>query len=500
MKSYAKLIAEMKEIALIGSIGAVLGYDERTALPPKGTEHRSNQSAFIAKMVHEKFTTKAVGELLKEAAEETKALPADSTEATNVRQLKKRYDRSTKLPTALVEALSKAIVIGEAAWAGARKSDDFEAFAPYLNTMLDLKKQEIECYGYTTEPYDALLEDYEPGMTAAELRNVFEGLRGPLVELIGRITSSGKVAPLEILERNYPAELQTNFCKIAAAAVGFDFEAGRLDISVHPFCSGVGPGDTRMTTRYDVNYFGDAFFGTLHESGHALYDQGLPDEHFGTPCGEAVSLGIHESQSRMWENLVGRSESFWKFMLPKAREVFGSTLTGVSDAQWLWAVNDVRPSHIRVEADEATYNLHVLLRFEMETAILSGQMAIKDLPGEWNSRMAKYLGLKVPDNARGCLQDVHWSAGLMGYFPTYTLGNLYAAQFFVQARKDLGDLDAMFARGEFAPLLGWLRKNIHGHGQRFTAKELVQRITGKPLSHDALMTHLSAKAKQFYGV
>jgi carboxypeptidase Taq len=281
--------------------------------------------------------------------------------------------------------------------------------------------------------------------------------------------------------------------------VGFDFRAGRLDVSLHPFCSGLGPGDTRMTTRYDPNYFGDAFFGVLHETGHGLYDQGLPAGHFGTPRGEAISLGIHESQSRMWENFVGRGRAFWRHFMVPARSAFPDTLRDVDEDQWYFAINDVRPSLIRTEADEATYNLHVLLRFELEQALLNGDLSTKDLPGAWNEKMRQYLTITPPDNARGCLQDIHWAGGAIGYFPTYTLGNLYAAQFFEQARKDLGDLDAQFAKGDFAPLLGWLRKNIHSQGKRYRAGELVKRVTGRPLSSDALMRHLREKAK-LYGV
>src|SRR5207245_878680 len=256
----------------------------------------------------------------------------------------------------------------------------------------------------------------------------------------------------------------------------------------------------RMTTRYDENYFGDAFFGVLHEMGHGLYNQGLEGEHWGTPRGESISLGIHESQSRMWENLVGRSAAFWRFYFPKAKETFSDTLRDVSEEQWVFAINDVRPSLIRTESDEATYNLHILLRFELEQAMLSGDLSVADIPGAWNEKMRKYLGMTPPDDAKGCLQDVHWSGGAIGYFPTYTLGNLYAAQFFEQARKDLGDMDAQFARGDFAPLLGWLRKNIHSEGKRFTARQLVKRITGQELSAEPLLRHLRSKAAELYGI
>jgi carboxypeptidase Taq len=256
-----------------------------------------------------------------------------------------------------------------------------------------------------------------------------------------------------------------------------------------------------MTTRYNERHFNDAFFGVLHETGHALYEQGLPkDELFGQPLADAVSLGIHESQSRMWENLVGRSEPFWRHLFPKAKATFAEALRDVSLEQWLFAINDVRPSFIRVEADELTYNLHIMLRFELEQALISGDIAAKDVAGEWNARFKSYFGLDVPNDAQGCLQDVHWSAGLFGYFATYALGNLYAAQFFEQARQELGDLPGQFSRGEFAPLLSWLREKIHRHGRRYRAGELVRRVTGRPLDAEPLLRHLSDKAKAYYGV
>lgn len=493
--AYSELAKTLREIALLGSVASVLHWDERTQMPPKGTEHRANQVSLLARLTHEQFTSPRIGELLAAAAD-TK----DADAAVNVRETRRSYDRATKLPASLVEEMSKTEILSQAAWVEARKKSDYASFEPWLTKTLALKHREIECVGFKQDRYDTLLDAFEPEETAGGLKTVFQSLRDPLVELVGKIVDSGRKAPLEILERHYPAAGQEKLGREAAKKVGFDFDAGRLDVSVHPFCSGLGPGDTRMTTRYDEKYFGDAFFGVLHETGHALYDQGLPDEHFGTPLGEAVSLGIHESQSRMWENFVGRSRSFWKHFLPIAKEIFPQTLADVTEDQWYFAVNDVRPSLIRTEADESTYNLHVLLRFELEMEMLDGSVTPRDLPAAWNAKMKRYLGLTPPDDARGCLQDIHWSGGAIGYFPTYTLGNLYAAQFFEQARTDLGDLDAQFARGDFAPLLGWLRKNIHSQGKRYPARELVRRITGKDLSAEPLLRHLRAKATDLYRV
>jgi carboxypeptidase Taq len=496
--AYSELIKTLREIGLLGSVGSVLHWDERTQMPPKGTEHRANQLSVLSRLVHEQFTSRRIGELLGEV--ESSADMKNEDVAVNVRETRRAYERATKVPAALVEELAKVGILSQAAWAEARKKSDYASFEPWLGKILALKQKEIDCVGYKVSRYDALLDPFEPDETAEGIEKVFASLREPLIQLVGAIVDSGRKAPLEILERSYPAAGQKALSREAAKAVGFDFEAGRLDVSTHPFCSGTGPGDTRMTTRYDEKYFGDAFFGVLHETGHGLYDQGLPAEEFGLPLGEAISLGIHESQSRMWENFVGRSRAFWKYFFPRARRVFPQTLGDVNEEQWYFAVNDVRPSFIRTEADEATYNLHIMLRFDLELAMLDGSVTPKDLPAAWNDKMRQYLGITPPDDARGCLQDIHWSDGAIGYFPTYTLGNLYAAQFFEQAGKDLGDVPGQFARGEFRPLLDWLRKNIHVHGKRYSAREVVKRVTGNELSAEPLMRHLRAKASELYAV
>ncbi|HEX4797333.1 MAG TPA: carboxypeptidase M32 [Humisphaera sp.] len=497
--SYDALIATLKQITLLNSVNSLLGWDERVNLPAKGTEFRADQSSMLAKMSHEWFTSPAIDNLLAEV--ETSPLVAEphGDIAVNVRETRRAYDRARKLPASLVEELTRTAVMAQQAWGEARAKSDYKSFQPWLEKTLVLKRQEADCVGYQSNPYDALIDEFEPGETAEGVRTMFAGLRGPLVELVRKIVDSGRKAPVEILERKYPAAAQEKLSREASAAIGFDFEAGRLDVSLHPFCSGIGPGDTRMTTRYDENYFGDAFFGVLHETGHGLYDQGLDRAHYGTPRGDAVSLGIHESQSRMWENLVGRSRAFWKFFLPKARAMFGDTLKDVSDDNWYFAINDVRPSLIRTESDETTYNLHVLLRFELEEAMLRGDLSAADLPGAWTEKMRHYLGITPPDDAKGCLQDIHWSGGAIGYFPTYTLGNLYAAQFFEKAREDLGDVDGQFAAGNFKPLLDWLRKNVHRPGKTYRPRELVKRVTGKEPTADALLRHLGKKA-QLYGI
>jgi carboxypeptidase Taq len=503
LPAYEKLRAELREIGIIGTIGALLSWDEQVIQPKANAAKafRADQMAFVAKLNHERSTSKKLGDLISAAEDEVKSQDRYSDAAVVARNARRDYDRATKLPAELVAEMAKTEVLGQNAWAEARKKSDYPSFKPWLAKWFDLKKQEVKCVGYKEHPYDALLDTFEPYELTSAVRGVFEQLKKPLVELVGKIGGSSKKAPIEIMERAYPVKAQEELGRAAASAIGFDFESGRLDVSVHPFCSGIAAGDTRMTTRYHEHHFNDAFFGVLHETGHALYEQGLPkSDHTGTALGESISLGIHESQSRMWENLVGRSRAFWKFFMPKAREAFPQTLNGVTEEQFYFAANAVQPSFIRVEADETTYNLHTLIRFELEQLLINDELGVDDVPQAWNERYKKYLGITPPDAAKGCLQDVHWSAGLIGYFSTYTLGNLYAAQFFEQARKDLGDLDAMFAKGEFRPLLDWLRQNIHRHGRRYTARELVKKVTGRDLSAEPLMRYLSGKAAELYGV
>ncbi|QDU18587.1 carboxypeptidase M32 [Urbifossiella limnaea] len=498
--SYAELVRRSKELGVLNSCAAVLGWDQQTYMPAKGAGLRGEQMAFLAGLAHGKATDPKVGELL--AAVEGSDLVRDpeSDAAANVRELRRGYDRSTKLPASLVEELARVTTAAQQAWQQARAANDFPAFRPLLEQVVALKRQEAQAVGYTDHPYNALLDEYEPGATVAEVREVFAGLTRSLVPLIKAIGDSGKKPDRSVLERDFPVERQKVFAEAAAAAFGFDFAAGRLDTTAHPFCSGVGPGDCRLTTRYNPRFFSEAFFGVLHETGHGLYEQNLPAEHFGTPVGGACSLGIHESQSRLWENQVGRGRPFWDHFFPRLRQTFPAALAGVEPERFYFAVNEVKPSLIRVEADEATYNLHVALRFELELGLISGDLAVADLPGAWNERFKALLGLDVPDDARGCLQDIHWSFGGIGYFPTYTLGNLYAAQLMAAARRDLAGLDDDFRRGEFSRLKGWLGQHIHRHGGRYRAGELCRRATGEPLSAVPFMSYLNEKFGPLYGV
>jgi len=491
--------------SLLASINSVLEWDERTMMPAAEAEHRADQTTLLSGIIHQRWTDEAFVAKVSELAAGPLATgplsegPDDETSVT-IRRLKRLVDKKTKLPRSLVEELARTATLGQSAWERARRENSFAQFEPWLAKTFELKRQQAAALGYKQSPYDALLDDYEPEELTANVGRVLADLREQLVPLVAAIRSAGRQPDTSLLSRDYPVSLQESFGKEAAAAIGFDFSRGRLDVTAHPFCTTLGPHDCRITTRYDGRFFNAAFFGILHEAGHGIYEQGLPPDRFGLPLGEAISLGIHESQSRLWENLIGRSRAFWQHFYPAAQSRFPAALGGAAFDAFYFAVNDVRPSLIRVEADEATYNLHILIRFELEQALLSGNLPIADAPTAWNDKYRQYLGIASESDADGILQDVHWSAGLVGYFPTYTLGNLYASQFFAAADQELGGLHAQFARGEFQPLRDWLREKIHRHGQRYSAAELVKRLAGTALSSAPLLAHLRRKYAELYGV
>lgn len=493
------LIHHTQQTALLSSTLGLLGWDERTYMPGAAGGYRAEQSALLAGLIHARQTSPEVGEWL--AVLEGSELAADphSDSGCVIHQLARGYRKKAKLPQRLVEELARVSSLGEQAWQEARAADDFGPFAPLLEQTLRLKREEASAYGYRDSVYDPLLDDYEPGESTANVARVLGELRGRLAPLVQKIVGSAHGPDPSPLQRGWPIEAQARFGRLAAEAIGFDFSAGRLDVTAHPFCGGAGPRDVRLTTRYAAEDFSGAFYSTLHEAGHGLYEQGLPAELYGLPTGEAVSLGIHESQSRMWENLVGRGRAFWDHFFPQLTNHFPEQTRGGSAEEFYGAVNQARPSLIRTESDEATYNLHIIVRFELEQALLSGELPVADLPAAWDAKYRDLLGIVPPSAADGVLQDVHWSAGLFGYFPTYALGNLYAAQIFEQAELDLGDLNGQFSQGEFAPLLAWLRDRIHRHGQRYSASQLVERITGGPLTSNALMRHLETKFGALYG-
>ena len=499
--AYEKLVAISREAGLLGSVDGLLGWDQETMMPTGGAEHRARQLALLARLRHERLASPELGSLLADC-EWSIDLAADTVEAANVRALRHDHDRAVRLPASLVEEIAATASTAQHAWAKAREASDFGSFRPWLEKTVDLCRQKAACYGWADdgEPWDALAEDYEPGCTAAGVAEVFGPLRDQLRTLLEEIAAAPTRPSGRLDEIELPQAAQMAFCREIAAAIGFDFSRGRLDTSTHPFCGGSHCDDVRLTTRFHPAMVTDALSSTMHECGHGMYEQGLLYEHVGTPCGESVSLGIHESQSRLWENQVGRSESFWRWAAPRLRPHFGSAVDGIDARAAYESANRVAPGLIRVEADEATYNMHVMIRFELERSLLAGNLAVADLPEAWNEMYREFLGVEVPDDRRGCLQDIHWSMGALGYFPTYTLGNLYSAQFFEAACDAIPGLVEGFAEGQFAPLLAWLREQIHRHGRRSRPGQLCEQVTGRPLSAEPLMRHLEAKFRPLHGL
>jgi carboxypeptidase Taq len=527
-RAYERLIQRARELKVLASCSALLEWDEQTYMPMGGSTHRAEQLGHLAGLHHERATDPQIGDMLAIVESSDLAADPDADSAVNIREIRRSYDRFSKLPRDLAEALARTTSLAQQEWIAARHDSSFGRFRPWLDRILHLKREEGTCLSSTLSDgskasgpnddgnfvYDPLLDEYEPGARSAELAVLFAALRDELVPLAQTIADASTKRSRDeggfaggtaghgdaILKRVYPLERQKFFGEAVASSVGFDFQKGRLDVTAHPFCTGIGPGDTRITTRYDEHQFGDAFFGILHEVGHALYEQGLPGKHFGTPIGAAVSMGVHESQSRLWENAVGRSRAFWTYWFPLASRVFHQALHDVDLDRFLIAINNVAPTSIRVQADEVTYNLHIIVRFELEMAMLNDQIATSDLPDAWRQKYAELLCISPSSDAEGCLQDIHWSAGLFGYFPTYTLGNLYAAQLFDKARTDLSNLDSSFARGDFGELLHWLRHNVHRHGQRYRPVPLIERATGAKLDHRCLIAALKHKYGELYGI
>jgi carboxypeptidase Taq len=507
--AYDQVTAHLRSVGHLGSISALVSWDQETYMPPAAAPMRAEQSSLLAEVIHQRLTDTRVGEWLAACEADANLMKKGSATAANLREMRRDYDRRTKLPSTLVAELADTSSRAQHVWKDARAKSDFKMFAPWLDKMMALHRRKAECYGVPAggEFYDALIDEYEPGVTAREIAAVFGPLRSELTTLVKQVAGAKKKINTSCLTLKIDTAAQHAFGQKVLEAMGFDLQAGRLDVTTHPFCSGFGAGDTRLTTRYRDEKFTDALFGTMHEGGHGLYEQGLPKADvgkkkgvFGQPISEAVSLGIHESQSRMWENFVGRSCEFWTWALPLAAKTMSPKFKSVSVDQMYAAVNTTTPSLIRVEADEGTYNMHVMIRFEIERALLSGDMKVKDVPSAWNERYADFLGVKVPDDRRGCLQDVHWSFGLVGYFPTYTLGNLYAAQFWEKILNDMPSLPKDMTKGRLLDLRDWLNDKIHRHGRRYTATELCRKVTGKSLSAEPLLRHLRRKAAAVYGI
>ncbi|MGI9470747.1 MAG: carboxypeptidase M32 [Rubripirellula sp.] len=499
---FESVCAQAREAMMLHSTADTLEWDERTGMPIAAGEYRASQVAMLRALVHQRRTDQTYGESLQHLMGELGDEDPHGEIASTVKGLHRDWQRDKKLPTSLVERTAQATVRGQQTWDAARQADDYSMFQESLEHVIDLKREAGERLSEGTDRsvYEALLDEYEPDGRVAEIREVFEEVRKPLVALIAAAKDAPYQPDVTALERTHNLEDQRDFSHFVAEEVGFDFDRGRLDETSHPFCTTLGPSDCRILTRFDPHWFPAGLFGTLHEAGHGMYEQGLRADWFGLPPGSYVSLGIHESQSRLWENQVGRSRPFWEWLYSKTQEVFTPELDEISLDTFHFAINTVRPSLIRVEADEATYNLHIIIRFDLEQQLIDRSLSVADLPEAWNSRYESDLGIRPPSDADGVLQDVHWSAGLIGYFPTYTLGNLAAAQLFDAARAQIGDLDDLFAHGEFRPLLDWLRERIHYDGRCYSGAELVQRATGTPLSASHLVTYLKSKLEPLYGI
>jgi carboxypeptidase Taq len=488
--AYKKLLRRAREIALASRAANVLTWDQETYMPAKSLPYRAEQLAWLTGHAHRLFIAKQINQWISEC--EQHGFPPASAESGNIREWRRQYDRATKLSASLVEKLERTRAHARAAWQQARHQSNFALFKPHLDKVLALTRQMADCWGYKDSPYDALVEGYEPGASAAQLRQLFSDLRPALSSILAPAVARSSAVPEKLLQGVYPVAAQRLFNRQVAEAIGFDFEAGRIDTTTHPFCTTLGPGDCRLTTRYSETNFATSLYGVLHEAGHGLYEQGLPSEDFGTPNGTAVSLAIHESQSRLWENHVGRDSAFWEHWHPVACGHFPS-LKKFSPAQITAAVNRVSPSFIRVEADEVTYDLHIILRFEIEVKLVEGTLKTAEIPAYWNEQFKGLFGLNVPNDSEGCLQDTHWSIAAIGYFPTYTLGNLNAAQLMRRAATENPALASQLARGDYKPLLSWLREKIHSQGSRHTPRELIRLATGEPTGIHDHVEHLRRK-------
>ncbi len=487
------------EVVDLQRAAAVLGWDQETYMPPGGAAQRGQQLATLSRLAHVKFTSDEIGALLEDLAPYAAQLDPDSDEARLIKVTRRDYDKATRVPPDLVAEMSRAASEGQVAWREARAAADFSKFRPYLERLVDLKRAYARLFAPYDHIYDPLLDDFEPGMKTAEVQAIFEALRPQQVELIQAIAERPQVED-GFLYQTFDEQDQWDFGVEVITCFGYDWQRGRQDKSAHPFTTSFGMGDVRITTRLDPNNLATALFGTLHEGGHALYEQGLDPALDRTPLARGASLAIHESQSRLWENLVGRSRAFWEFFYPRLQERFPAQLGNVSLEAFYKGINKVQPSLIRVEADEATYNLHIMLRLELEIALLEGSLEVKDLPEAWNERMQAYLGLTPPDDAQGVLQDIHWSMGALGYFATYALGNLISVQWWEAIQQDIPDLEDHLRRGEFAPLLTWLREKVHRHGAKFEPQELVRRVTGQGIQAEPYLRYLRTKYGEIYGL
>ena len=496
MNALTRLNTLIGEVVDLHHAASLLEWDEQVYMPPGGAETHGAMVATIRKVAHEKFTAAAIGEALEDIRRDGAEAAHPDTERL-VAVTAHEYDKALRVPPDFVAEQAQVVSAAQHAWVAARASSDFAAFKPHLQKIVELKQRYVAFFPPKGHPYDVLLDDFEPGMTTQEVRTIFAALRPRQVALIRELAGRPQVDD-SFLHLPYSESAMSEFAKTVVTAVGFDWQRGRQDRSVHPFATGIGPNDVRITTRFVEREPLSLLFGVVHETGHALYEQGLSQTFARTMLGNAASLGVHESQSRLWENLVGRSRPFWDYFYPALQQHFPSQLGDVSLDRFYRGINRVNPTLIRVESDEATYNLHIMLRVEIEVGLLEGRIDVADLPELWRARMQEYLGVVPANDATGVLQDIHWSIGAFGYFATYTLGNLISAQLWAAYLREHANRDEEIRRGDFAPLLAWLRSNIHQHGRKYQAQELVERVTGSRIDPDSYLTYLEEKYRAVY--
>ncbi len=486
------------EIFDLNAASALLSWDQQTYMPPAGAEGRSMQLATLSKLSHDMFVSDEFGEALQAAQAEVAGQPPEIDDAALVRRAARDFDKQRRVPSEYVAEFTRLTTLAHPIWEKARADANFAHFRPSLEQIVAMRRDYAAFFAPYDHVYDPLLDDFEPAMPTKQVKAVFDALRPQQVELVRATAERGRKVTDEVLHRAYDVERQWTFGVEVIRKLGYDFNAGRQDKSTHPFTTSFGVRDVRITTRLDPKFLNPALFGTIHETGHGLYEQGIAVHLDRTPLATGTSMAIHESQSRMWENFVGRSRPFWVAFYPRLKKLFPESLSDVKLDDFYRAINTVEPSLIRVEADEATYNLHIMLRFELEIELMSGTLAVKDLPEAWNTRVRDYLGIAVPDDAQGVLQDVHWSFGGFGYFPTYALGNLVAAQLWEVIEKDIPDLTSQIERAEFGGLLGWLREKVHRHGAKFYPDELLRQVTGQSLTPEPYLRYLRAKFGEVY--
>lgn len=497
-EKFSALLDKSRTLADLQAATAVLSWDQETYMPNGAAEARAEQVATLQTLIHQMVVDPVMVSLLDDLKGELDGDTLEEWEKRSVREALRSRDHAVKLPEELVREMAKITSLAQHAWRKARAESDFGHFAEILTRLVDLKRREAELYGYEENAYDALIDLFEPGMRVSQLKPVFDKLREGTRRLLDRIATSGPVSD-DVLFTDFDPDKQMAFARATVEQLGFDFNTGRIDLSAHPFCTSFATTDVRLTTRIHRDDLRSCLFGLIHEAGHGMYEQGIDPAYARTPVGGAISMGIHESQSLFWENMVGRSVPFWNWRFPAIRETFPEQLGGLTSSDFYRAINVMKPSFIRVEADELTYNLHIILRFEIEEALINGRIEVADIPRVWNEKMESYLGIVPPSDALGCLQDVHWSFGGFGYFPSYTLGKLYAAMFFNRMREEIPDIEDQIGRGEFGEVLSWLRRNIHRWGLTKNASELVMDVCGKPLTADDFLAYVEGKVERVYG-